>query len=859
MAYRSSSVADLLATTTISVPVPAGAAINDIAILVINLDNTGHGTLTFPAGFTTLFTTTVSGPDQHTQALAWKRLIAADTGNYTVTWTGANDAIGECALFSGRDTSNPPTASEATDTSANASPISVSAATVTALTGDDLLWAGGLDLTSSTATSSCAPPSAFTERQDDARDWCALSIATEDNVSSGATGTITGTWTTTGTAGWLAHLVRIPAAGGAAITSGSSDYYGMRSIAENMINNANPHLLPYDSFTPRGNVPSPVVPYGKSDYYDSRPMSAVLRKPKGSQMQHDAYATRFVQQNPPPGSGGFFWYYDSRPQLISRAGKPSPFTFPHDGFQPRGTINSITPQGFTAPYDSRPWVGWRRGRPELLTHDGGAHRTYVVVVTPSGATAFYDIDKYPALKFRDQHESYPARGLVPTAATPVGWTAFFDIDTVTRAKVHLLPIDIDQTPDLPPPSAPQGWVSFYDVEVIKAKPRDYVDVPSPPAQAAATTFIITAFYDVNLNQLPPRRTAEAAIYDVEPPEPAITAFEFTGFYDVERLRPFLTQQYETYPARGLVPTATTAQGFTASYDLARLLGFPVKLQQHDAYQHFFPPAAVNLGPLGWSMFWDRGKRPLAPDRMPFEFELRYQVPTAATPVGWTHNLDVARIRAFPAQLQQYDSLQRLSFVPPFVVVTFNQYDVEVIKPRAFPYATTDAPVFITPTGWEPAFSVMIKRPFQPAPFTPTPVFQPSFAVPPSAYVSFPELFKRPRAVPYLTWPEQRVAVLNTPAGAGGPTYFYDRRLWVAHRPPVEAMPFDGRGLPFVVVTLIVHRPGESGLLTPVVLTATQYQPSKSGLLTPVTLAGTKAQPALSGIKANPDLSGEVEN
>lgn len=216
MAFRSSTNAVGTAVATINIAVPASAATDDIAILVVNIDGTGHGTITWPSGFTLLDNSTVASPDGHTQACAWKRLTGADSGNYTVSWTGSNDVVGQCDLFSGRHTSNPPVVSVATDTTANSSPISVNATGVTAVAGDDLMWIGGLDATSNVHSPSCAPPSTFTERQDSVNLWATLSNATKDNVSAGATGTITGVYTETVTAGWLAHLVRIPAAGGAA-------------------------------------------------------------------------------------------------------------------------------------------------------------------------------------------------------------------------------------------------------------------------------------------------------------------------------------------------------------------------------------------------------------------------------------------------------------------------------------------------------------------------------------------------------------------------------------------------------------------------------------------------------------------
>lgn len=218
MAYRSSSNNGTSSGTTITVPVPAGAATNDIAIIAISAD-IQNVTFTWPTGFTQLDGLSITAPDGHEYASAWKRLTAADSGNYSITASpsAGPNILAECALFSGRHTTNPPVASTiATNTTANSSPISVSANGVTAVTGDDLLWIGAGDTTAANGGTSWTPPSTFTERQDNASSgtggWCNGSMATSDNVSSGATGTITGTFITTVTAGWFASLVRIPAA-----------------------------------------------------------------------------------------------------------------------------------------------------------------------------------------------------------------------------------------------------------------------------------------------------------------------------------------------------------------------------------------------------------------------------------------------------------------------------------------------------------------------------------------------------------------------------------------------------------------------------------------------------------------------
>jgi hypothetical protein len=390
--------------------------------------------------------------------------------------------------------------------------------------------------------------------------------------------------------------------------------------------------------------------------------------------------------------------------------------------------------------------------------------------------------------------------------TPRGWTAFFDIEQISRAKVHLFPIDQDNTPDAPPFAVPQGWTATFDGKAIKARPVREYEATGITFTAAAT--VVTGATDYQ------------AVEPILPFRPARFPFE------------------AAYPALGLVPTAATPQGWWTPLDVARVRPFGAQLQQHDAYQHFFPPVAVNLGPLGWSMYWDRGRKPLLPDRLPFLFEQLYQTPTAATPQGWTHELGRAVVRGFPAKLQQFDALQRLSFVPPFIVPPGDWYDVRIIKPRARDYQVLDRPMFFPPPF---PFDWVDARIIRPRAVSYSVIDQqPVVAVPPSAYVLFPELFKRPRPFPYLLWPEQRVAVLNTPAGTGGPTHYFDRRLAVFHRPLVDVLTYDYRGLPFVVVNLIIQKPGPAGLL--------------SG----VSLSATKAQDTLAGLKGGTGLQGEVE-
>lgn len=215
MAYRSSSV-NTGNSTTPSVAVPASVDIGDIVLIAVTADNvlidfTGK----FPAGFTLLDQV---GPtlDGEKAAIGWKRLSAVDSGTYTFTSMGvaATDWVCEAIAFSGRDTINPPVQNTvAVNNTGNASPIAPTASTLTAVAGDDLLWVGGLDVTNNTFTVGYTAPSGYTLRQGSKQGWSTIGIASKDNVSAGATGSVAGSVTiSSGTSGWDAWLVRIPTA-----------------------------------------------------------------------------------------------------------------------------------------------------------------------------------------------------------------------------------------------------------------------------------------------------------------------------------------------------------------------------------------------------------------------------------------------------------------------------------------------------------------------------------------------------------------------------------------------------------------------------------------------------------------------
>ena len=220
---RASTQATGAGTTTAIVAVPAGSALGDIAVLSVTTDGTG-ATPGWPTGFTELFHQSLSGPDGQSVACAWKRLAAADSGNYSVTGMHTFAWGIVCTTFSGRDGTAPPVMSTlATSTASNASPVSLASNAVTAVVGDDLVFVAGMDESGTASGSMTAPTSpAMTLAQYTTRQATQLGVSTFNNVgSAGSLSASGGVWTSSANhAGYVISLIRIPVlvAGGTSVT-----------------------------------------------------------------------------------------------------------------------------------------------------------------------------------------------------------------------------------------------------------------------------------------------------------------------------------------------------------------------------------------------------------------------------------------------------------------------------------------------------------------------------------------------------------------------------------------------------------------------------------------------------------------
>lgn len=202
-------------STTPSVAVPTGVQSGDIVILVATIDASAADfeTADWPSGFTELAETDNTLDGQST-AIGWKRLTGSDSGSYTFGSVGASgDWICQAYAISGRHASNNPVATSNTNNSGNSSPVSVTATGVTAVAGDDLLWVSAPDVSATGIGNGHTNPTNYTEEEDAENGWSNLSGAIRQNVSAGATGNITGTFSLTGgTSAWTAFLVRVPVA-----------------------------------------------------------------------------------------------------------------------------------------------------------------------------------------------------------------------------------------------------------------------------------------------------------------------------------------------------------------------------------------------------------------------------------------------------------------------------------------------------------------------------------------------------------------------------------------------------------------------------------------------------------------------
>lgn len=217
MAFRSiSAVVNSTSGASATPASPPGVQENDHILLFGVVDSGAGFTPVLPPEFTPLLLGAVSTPDGQGCVIGWKRATASEPATYTISPGVTADLTAWTMAFSGRSTRNQPQWTQTLNSSSNASPVSIGAAGITALASDDLLWIAIADQNALNIGTSFTPPGSYTERLDSVNQGAAgfnsQSIATQDNVAAGTTGTVTGTFIlASGTAGFIAFLFRLPA------------------------------------------------------------------------------------------------------------------------------------------------------------------------------------------------------------------------------------------------------------------------------------------------------------------------------------------------------------------------------------------------------------------------------------------------------------------------------------------------------------------------------------------------------------------------------------------------------------------------------------------------------------------------
>lgn len=156
--YRSSSrtgQSDAF-VTSVNVPVPSGAAVDDIALVALEQWESSNPSVTAPAGFT-LLTSVVSGSQKI--RVWWKRLTAGDTGSYAFSWSGSQWTQGQAILLTGAVTSGDPIGTNFNTASASGTSVPSTSVTVGFIPGL-------VHFIANENTASKAPPTNHTEVQD---------------------------------------------------------------------------------------------------------------------------------------------------------------------------------------------------------------------------------------------------------------------------------------------------------------------------------------------------------------------------------------------------------------------------------------------------------------------------------------------------------------------------------------------------------------------------------------------------------------------------------------------------------------------------------------------------------------------
>jgi hypothetical protein len=222
IAFRAAATASATSSPpSITISKPTGTVDGDVMFAVFAADELLSVSLT---GWTSV--TSVDATDSGQRLVVLRKVAASEGANYEFTTSGSFSIAAAILSYSGVDNTTPVDVS-GTNRSGNdteAAPQSPVAPTITTTVADTmLLYIATVDLVDVTAGSSWAPPSGYTERVDtiDTSFICPLTVAEKAQAATGATGTASGTCTTSPSRNgesMAIHLAIKPAGGSSSTT-----------------------------------------------------------------------------------------------------------------------------------------------------------------------------------------------------------------------------------------------------------------------------------------------------------------------------------------------------------------------------------------------------------------------------------------------------------------------------------------------------------------------------------------------------------------------------------------------------------------------------------------------------------------
>ena len=216
MAIRSSTSTRITsATTAVTGARPAGSVAGDRLLVWLVID--GNTFIAPPAGegWAVIATASTASPADINNAFLYEKKVSDGAETFAFVANTPKYAIIQVVALTGRHASDAAVVGTPTITNTSAaSPLSVAVSGVTAVAADDVLWFGQIDQVGRIETWSFGAISGYTQLQNDANNnYITSGCFAKENVSAGATGTLTSTATRlTGSSNgsWSGVVVSIP-------------------------------------------------------------------------------------------------------------------------------------------------------------------------------------------------------------------------------------------------------------------------------------------------------------------------------------------------------------------------------------------------------------------------------------------------------------------------------------------------------------------------------------------------------------------------------------------------------------------------------------------------------------------------